>query len=283
MDGLIRVGQNHGVPNAPRSARVRYLATMNRATNSPETEVVTLRAVLIGLGSVSAGALLMWWSTAWSESDPMAAFLGQVGGLLLATGLLAVAWDVFGRRAFAREVLAKARLSAEVVDSGVTTITDQYLHEVAWEDLFDGARHVDIVVAYAATWRNTHWSKLQAVASTQGAAIRVFLPDPDDSDTVANLSRRFGKAEDIVRGLILDAASDFGSLACTPGASVEVHYRAGDALFSCYRFNQRAVFTLYSHSGERQTSVPTFVVAGGDLFKFIRNEIDAIASQSRPA
>src|SRR5690606_27560373 len=118
-------------------------------SKSPETEVVTLRAALIAIGTVAAGALILWWSTAWASSAPMAAFLGQLGGLLVATGLLTVVWDVFGRRAFAREVLAKARLSADVVDSGITRITDQYLHEVAWEELFDGARHIDIVVAYA--------------------------------------------------------------------------------------------------------------------------------------
>ncbi|HLR95483.1 MAG TPA: hypothetical protein VK053_13225 [Jiangellaceae bacterium] len=256
---------------------------MGRTSKSPETEVVTLRAALIAGVTVVAGGLILWWSTAWTSSEPMAAFLGQLGGLLVATGLLAVAWDVFGRRAFAREVLAKARLSADVVDSGVTKITDQYLREVAWEDLFDDARHVDIVVAYAATWRNTHWSRLETVASVQGASIRVFLPDPDDAATVANLSRRFGKTTDAVEDLIREAASAFASLRRPNGASVEVFFRAGDALFSCYRFNQRAVFTLYSHSGARQTSVPTFVVAGGDLFKFIRNEIDAIATQSRPA
>lgn len=245
--------------------------------------MVTLRTVMIGGAAVLSGGLLMWWSTAWTKSEPLSAFLGQVGGLLLATGVLAVAWDLFGRRSFAREVLAKARLSADVTDSGVTKITDQYLEEVAWEELFDGAKHVDIVVAYAATWRNMHWARLQAVASTQSAAIRIFLPDPDDLDTVANLARRFDVTADAVRVLIRDARDAFASLSRSGGASVQVYYRPGDALFSCYRFDQRAVFTLYSHSKERRTSVPTFVVASGDLFKFIRNDIDAIAGQSRPA
>src|SRR5690625_4123660 len=85
---------------------------MGRTSKSPETEVVTLRAALIAGVTVVAGGLILWWSTAWTSSEPMAAFLGQLGGLLVATGLLAVAWDVFGRRAFAREVLAKARLRA---------------------------------------------------------------------------------------------------------------------------------------------------------------------------
>ena len=72
--------------------------------------VTTRLAIILGLCFVVAGVLLMWWSgtSEWKSNDQMQAFLGQVGGLLLATGLLAVAWDLFGRRSLANEVLAKA-------------------------------------------------------------------------------------------------------------------------------------------------------------------------------
>jgi hypothetical protein len=59
--------------------------------------------------------------------------------------------------------------------------------------------------------------------------------------------------------------------------------RAGDAVFSCYRFDSQAVLTLYSHGRERRNQVPTLVVRGGELFDFVYNEIAAIAEQSRLA
>lgn len=250
---------------------------------SLEQQVTNLSAVLIASGLAVGGALIMWLSASIQGNDTLAAFLGQVGGLMLATGGLAVAWELLGRRAFAREVLATAQLSSDVTESGVTRITDQYLDDVEWAELFSGCQRLDIVVAYASTWRNTHWARLQAIAGRPDSRIRVFLPDPDDTATVENLARRFSKTPDAVRGLILDAMSEFGSLAVPGGGEVQVFLRAGDAVFSCYRFDSRAVLTLYSHSRSRQTSVPTFVVAVGDLFRFVRSEIDAIESQSKPA
>ena len=52
----------------------------------------------------------------------------------------------------------------------------------------------------------------------------------------------------------------------SPSAQVQVYLRKGDLVFSCYRFDSRAVLTLYSHSKERRTSVPTFVTRNGSLF-----------------
>lgn len=247
--------------------------------------VTTRLAIILGLCFVVAGVLLMWWSgtSEWKSNDQMQAFLGQVGGLLLATGLLAVAWDLFGRRSLANEVLAKAGLSADVVRAGIVRVTDQYLAEVEWASLFRDVNRLDIFVAYAATWRNTHRASLQQVAQRPSARIRVFLPDPRDTPTVAVLADRFHMQPDALISKINEAIQDFRSLAVSGGATVEVCVHARDAVFSCYRFDSRAVLTLYSHGQERRTQVPTFVIDGGTLFDFVYNELAAIADHSEPA
>jgi hypothetical protein len=239
----------------------------------------------LGLSFVILGGLLLWWSgtSQWRSNKPVQAFLGQAGGLLLATGLLAVAWDLFGRRAFADEVLAKAGLSTDVVRAGIIRVTNQYLAEVEWKSLFLDVSKLDIVVAYAATWRNTYRASLQEVARRSDARIRVFLPDPSDDRTVAMLAERFATQPADLVTKINEAIRDFRSLAVAGGARVEVWLRAGDAVFSCYRFDSKAVLTLYSHGRERRTQVPTFVVGDGELFDFVYNELTAIAAQSRPA
>jgi hypothetical protein len=211
------------------------------------------------------------------------ALLGQAGGLVLATGLLTVAWDLFGRRAFADEVLAKAGLSADVARAGIVRVTNQYLAEVEWMSLFRDVSKLDIVVAYAATWRNTHRASLQQVARRSDSRIRVFLPDPDDVQTVAVLAERFSAQPADLIAKINEAIRDFRSLTVPGGATIEVWLRAGDAVFSCYRFDSNAVLTLYSHARERRSQVPTFVVSGGELFDFVYNEVSAIAAQSRLA
>lgn len=249
------------------------------------SKVTTRSAIALGLIFVIVGGLLLWWSgtSHWKSNEPVQAFLGQLGGLVLATGLLAVAWDLFGRRAFADEVLAKAGLSADVVRAGIVRVTNQYLAEVEWAPLFRDVDKLDIVVAYGATWRNTHRASLQQVAQRAGARIRVFLPDPDDNRTVEVLADRFNTQPADLITKINEAIRDFRSLAVPAGATVEVWLRAGDAVFSCYRFDSNAVLTLYSHGRERRTQVPTLVMRGGELFDFIYNELTAIAAQSRPA
>lgn len=97
------------------------------------------------------------------------------------------------------------------------------------------------------------------------------------------LADRFGTNEAGITATVREAVAYYKGLQVHGGAVVEVWLRAGDAVFSCYRFDQRAVLTLYSHSRERKTSVPTLVVGSGILFKFIRDEIDALHNQSHRA
>ncbi|VTR76302.1 hypothetical protein [Cellulomonas hominis] len=260
--------------------RPLYVQDVRRKRQPIESKVTSLATVLIAAAILVVGLVLMYLSVqGWAEGI-WEAFLGQVGGLLVASGLLTVVWDLFGRRSFATEVLAKAKLSADVVESGITRVTDQYLDDVEWSDLFEGAAHIDIVVAYANTWRNTHRQRLERVARAKDSRIRVFLPDPDDPQTMSNLAQRFDTTPESVVAKINEAIIEYKSLAQPGGGVVEVYVRAGDALFSAYRFDGRAVLTLYSHGRERRTSVPTWVLAGGELFSFVRQEIDAICDQS---
>lgn len=259
------------------------MAVKSRA--AAESRVTSLTAILLMVGFVAAGLLLLWVAAlprvvAASSWSP---FLGQLGGLLAATGLLTIAWDLWGKRTFADEVFAKARVGADVARSGIVRITDQWLAEVEWRDLFRGARTLDIFVAYANTWRNAHRADLQRLLARPDARVRVFLPDTDDPETMALLAFRFNTTVDVLKQKILEAVADYRAMGEAARGSVKVYLRKGDIVFSAYRFDNRAVLTLYSHSRQRQTAVPAFVVAGGDLFRFVQSEIEAIAQQSEEA
>lgn len=241
------------------------------------------RIAVAALAAIIVAIVLFWiaehgnWLT-----GPWRATMSQIAGTIFATALLAMAWDVFGRRRFADEILAKAQLSADVVDAGVLRVTDQYLEDVEWADLFEGATRVDVVVAYAITWRNTHMHRLRKVAQNPDARLRVFLPDPSDAPTMAAFADRFAATPQEVSERVKAAIADFSALSVGAKGTVEIYLRAGDLVFSCYRFDQRAVITLYSHGRIRQNEVPTFVVGTGRLYKFIQKEVAAIAEQSRP-
>ncbi len=254
---------------------MRQAEVLTRLKASTNT-VVLLTA---GVGCV-VGALLLWVGTG-IPSVAGQSVTTNIGGLVIATSVLAFLWELAGKRAFTAEVLATANLSTDVVRAGIQRVTNQYLEDVAWGELFEDANKLDIVVSYAGTWRNSHRRRLEQVANRSNARIRVFLPDPDDELTMRVLADRFSMTTTELQGKVREAIRDFGQFAVEGRADLRVFVRSGDAVFSCYRFDSRAVLTLYSHGRVRRSSVPTLVVHEGDLFSFVYEEITSIAEQSR--
>lgn len=250
------------------------------ARKDPSRRITNLVTSIVAILFVVVGLLLMLLSAReYAPSDLwVPALLGQLGGLLVATGLITLVWDLFGKRAFADEVLSKTQLRADLVDSGLERLTGSYLADVEWEELFQHSRTLDIVVAYASTWRNTHRARLEKLATKKGGRIRVFLPDPDDAQTMEVLAARFSSSTTSLQDKVREAIDDFKLFAAK--GNVEIYVRPGDAVFSCYQFDHKSVLTLYSHSQQRQGSVPTFLVGPGQMSEFIAADIKAIRIQS---
>lgn len=244
------------------------------SSGSVRRAMTNLRMMLVVALFVGVGLLLLWRSGG-SVSPQLSAFTGQLGGLLVATGLLSVVWELVGRRALVKEVHDVVRLNEEVVDAGIVRVPRRFYEDTPWSDLFRDAKDVDIFVAYARAWRNQHQAELKAVAKR--GRLRVFLPDPNDPATVGRLQARFDypEAADGVR----QAVEWFRKL----GPNVEVYLHKGDGLFTCYRFGSTAVLALYTHGTDSHMDVPTFVARDGALHRFIEGEIAAISAVSRPA
>ncbi|MHB8341446.1 MAG: hypothetical protein ACYDB7_09775 [Mycobacteriales bacterium] len=212
------------------------------------------------------------------------ALVNTLAAALIVSVALGAMWELVGKRAFAREILETARTSTDIEAAGLTRIGSRYLDDPDWEQLFRTVRKLDVFVAYARTWRNSNLSRLQALAGCGDARIRLYLPDPHDATTVGVLAHRFNQTPEALMGAIDEARRAFEALRRPNGAEITVHYRPGDLLFSCYRFDGTAVITLYSHSRERISGVPTLVVTeGGSLYRYVRDELQAIDKQSRPA
>lgn len=176
------------------------------------------------------------------------------------------------------------RLTRDVKTAGLLRIGATYLGELEWKQLFAEATELDIVVAYGQTWRNLHARELAQLAARPGCRVRVVLADPHDELTVAVLAERFDITHDELRARITTTRSAYQALRRPDGAQIEVYYRAGDRVFSFYRFDDIAVVGLYSHSHARGAAVPVFVCARpGELFDFIQDELAAVLDQSRPA
>ena len=175
-------------------------------------------------------------------------------------------------------------LTRDFEGAGLLRIGAAYLGELEWKQLFAEVTELDIVVAYGQTWRNLHARELAQVASRPNSRVRVFLADPDDELTVGILADRFDTTPDELRTRITATHSAYETLRQPDGAQIEVFYRAGDRVFSFYRFDDIAVVGLYSHSRARGAAVPVFVCARpGELYEFIQDELAVILDQSRLA
>lgn len=247
-------------------------------------ELTTSQTLLIAVGVAAVGILLLYLGgrdDLWKHHQGFQALSNNLGGAFVVSVALALLWELRGKRNFAREVLETAQTSSDVHTAGLTRIGINYNADPDWEELFHNVQKLDIFVAYARTWRNTHLAKLRSVARTPGTRIHAFLPDPEDSATVRVLAERFSTDPDTLRNSILEAKRDFLGLREPGGGEVKVFLRKGDSVFSCYRFDNYAVVTLYTHSKVRG-QVPTLVCKdGGTLYEFVRDELRAIQDQSR--
>jgi hypothetical protein len=240
-------------------------------------ERTNLRIGLAAGGAAAIGIACLYISgrsELWKNRLAGQAFVAQLGGLLLAAVALALLWEFVGKRSFAKEILAKVGVGSDIERAGIVRITDQYLKEVEWDSYFANVERLDIVVAYGRTWRQTHWDQLTKIAKRSNARIRIILPDPSDVNSLTVLADRFNRTPAKLRDDILEAARDFIHLKTDPpAADVNLYFRRGDQVFSCYRLDRTAVVTLYSHSRTRKP-VPTIVCqSGGTLYEFIYDEI----------
>jgi len=220
-------------------------------------ERVTLRTLLVSLAIVALGIALLYVSAHkdWLKGyEVWRTVIQQLGGLLFVTVAITLLWELFGKRAFLDEVLAKMQISKEITLSGITKITDSFYHDIDWKSYFQTVHELDIFFAYAGTWRHTHVQELREVANREDARIRVVLPDPENKQTVCELARRFNLTSEELKGLIKGAETDFRGLRPsigTKGAQIDIWFLPAAPLFSFYLFDRIGILVLYSHSQER--------------------------------
>lgn len=158
------------------------------------TERVNRRVQLWSILIAFAGLALLYFSSPIDRAGyhRSGVLLEESGAALFIAGVLAVVWELAGKRAFADEILAKANMARDLAEAGVDTVAASFKDQrINWNDLFKNACRLDIFVAYGATWRNTQAERIERLLS-DGGKLRIVLPDPEDSHVVDSLARRFG-------------------------------------------------------------------------------------------
>lgn len=244
--------------------------------------LTNLWTVLVAAGVVVAGVVALALSAGWGWLDghtTTQTVLEQLGGILITTGGLAILWDLRGKRDIIREVLAKVEVSSDVEATGLQRVSMDW-RVVPWADLLGAAKSVDVFISYGSTWLSTYSSELLTFASQRGNKMRYILPDPEDAVAIAVLAERYDYTPEIIKSKILESARAVAKLSRDGAGDIRVYYRRGTPTFTCYRFDETVVVTLYQHKVARGP-IPTFVLGRGTFKDFFASDLTEIVSQSR--
>ncbi|WP_435202207.1 hypothetical protein [Janibacter sp. GS2] len=247
-------------------------AGLRRSLTNYKTLFSVSVMVVIGLSALASGTVT--WAPNLSS---LKLVVEQVGALLVATGALAILWELRGKRDLVDEVLAKVGVADDVKETGIFRASMDW-RVVPWSELIANAREIDIHISYGSTWLSTHSAELKDFSLKRGKKLRYLLPDPEDAETMSVLASRFDYTPEIVQGKVREAARDVAELSRQGKADIRIWYRKGAPTFTGYRFDDTYVVTLYQHRTER-TPVPTLMISGGSFGKFFSEDLDSIVQQ----
>lgn len=205
--------------------------------------------------------------------------LEELGGILITTGGLALLWDLRGKRDIIREVLAKVEVGSDVEVTGLQRASMDW-RVVPWTELFGTAKSIDVFISYGSTWLSTHSAELATFASRRGNSMRYILPDPTDPVTMTVLAERYDYTPEIIRGKVVESARTVAKLSRDGLADIRVYYRRGAPTFTCYRFDDTVVVTLYQHKVGRG-QIPTLVLGRGTFNDFFSSDLNEAVLQGR--
>lgn len=141
-----------------------------------------------------------------------------------------------------------------------------------WLDLFNHTIHLDLLVMYAATWRNTYLKNIKAILAQPHGRLRVLLPEVRGSHPLLQLyAERLKLRPTELRERVITAIDDFNKLSTL--GQVEIYTTARYFTHACYLFDSGGILALYSYKTTR-VPTPAFILQDGDLLNFLRQDFD---------
>jgi hypothetical protein len=226
--------------------------------------IAALLGLLLGAAGLVIGAHL--------ESTWISVLLINIGSFIIASVVMALIFEFWQLRGLLDDLFRHARIAEQIQRAQLSGFSVSFYDNVPWDELFKESNHLNIFVAYASTWRNTHHTHLQEFVSKRDTSLEVVLPDPEMSEVVSELALRFGISGDEVKKRIREAFEYFRGLGDHTQGIVRIYYLARAPQFTFYRFNNRAVFASYRHRPGRGTILTLVANRGGEFYEWVRDE-----------
>jgi hypothetical protein len=255
---------------------------MKQTTNIAQDRTNYL-VYLIAIIVSALGVLLIYWASPgeWLGSrQPLTTILQALGITLLTSVSIGLLWELFVRRTFLEELKMRIGIAGDIDAAGLIGFTDHFYESPEWESYFTKSNQLDIFFAYGSTWRNVNEGNLRVFVK-KGGEIRVVLPNPDDTNVMNELARRFSYSLEEMVSKEKEALVFFESLKrLKDDAKVKIWLTSKAPLFTFYRFNSTIILSLYNHRPGRG-GVPTFIASeGGKLYDNIILEFDSMIQEN---
>lgn len=247
-----------------------------------KTYIASITVFIIGIALLIIGEQITFTEGyLWAKS-----VTSNLGALLIASVSIAMLWELFSKRSFLDELLAKTGLAEDIRTVGVTGVSISPLRGPDFSKIIRASERLDIFVCYANTWRATFEEDLKLLASKKNCRIRLIVPDPDNQEIMKDLAKRFNANNAAtMEGRIKQAIVEYKALFAStnnPKLDFSVWIHDETPVSSFYRFDRCAVITLYKHAKGRGNAPTIVAERGGALYTYIENEIDSMVKGIDP-
>ncbi|MDH4225704.1 MAG: hypothetical protein OEW12_08675 [Deltaproteobacteria bacterium] len=204
--------------------------------------------------------------------------ISNFGGVIVATSVITIFWDLIAKRAFLNEILDTTKLVEEIRIFGLRGISNEPIKGPDFTKLIKNTTNLDVFFCYAKTWRSNNESALRDL-SKKAPRVRLIVPNPENKTLMDELGKRFGKGHSEIQKYIQDAIDDFKIIFSNKSNtkvefSVWVHDQS--PVESFYIFDSYAIITFYKQNKGRSNAITLECEKGGGLYEFLVQEVNSM-------
>lgn len=235
------------------------------------SERYKLRTAIAALTLILAGVLLLALG-ANVKVQWLSLLANGLGSFLIASVAIGLIFEFWQLRGLLDDLNEQARIIHEVAAARLSGFSASFYDSVPWEKLFLESTRLDMVFAYAATWRNAHQNHLERFLRRRDTQVQVVLPDPNQNVVINEMAHRFGTTPEQLKARIAEAEDFFRTLGSAAQGTVRIFHFGRSFTLTLYRFNSRAVLTTYRLPPNRGSVLTLVGDRGGELYEWVRDQ-----------
>lgn len=151
-------------------------------------------------------------------------------------------------------------------------------HDIEWDVLFRNVKNIDILYIYGTTWNRVNREHIKN-AIDRHAQIRVVVADPNDKLILSELARHLERSEEQIQANIEETIMYFQKLQ-KAGAKISIWHLRAVPVYSFFRFDDTAVFSLYSQRRGESFNGPAFLLEQGGIVVYEDNGVSGTTALS---